>query len=59
MTTIQRSLLLASAMLLTALLANIDIIPSAFAERAPFFWLVFLPWALADERRKCWFGEAQ
>ncbi|WP_114521305.1 hypothetical protein [Altererythrobacter sp. ZODW24] len=53
MTTIQRSLLIASAMLLTAVLAIFDIIPAAFAEHAPLFWLVFVPWTLAGQRSAC------
>ncbi len=53
MTTIQRSLLIASAMLLTSVLAIFDIIPAAFAEYAPLFWLVFVPWTLAGEKSKC------
>lgn len=51
MTTVQRSLVLAAAMLLTALAAIFDIIPAAFAEYAPLGLLVFLPWAISGERQ--------
>lgn len=60
MTTIQRSLLLAAAMMLTAVAAIFDYVPAAFAEYAPLAWLVLLPWAIGPNRAaKCRAGEAQ
>ena len=49
----QKSLLLAAAMLLVALLSVFDVIPAAFAEFAPLALLVFLPWVLGEGSGRC------
>lgn len=53
MTQIQKALILASAMLVVALLAVNDILPAAFAEYSPLGMLVFLPWVLNGKNPSC------
>lgn len=53
MTQIQKALILASAMLVVALLAVNDLLPAAFAEYFPLGMLIFLPWVLNGKETSC------
>nr|WP_161593719.1 hypothetical protein [Parerythrobacter lutipelagi] len=53
MTTIQRSLILAAAMILVALAAVVGVLPETAAQYSPLAMMVFLPWALRGERSSC------
>lgn len=51
MTTIQKSLLLASAMIGIALLAVFEVVPEEAAQFSPLALMVLLPWATGGSRR--------
>lgn len=51
MTTLQKSLLLASAMIGIALLAVFEVVPEGAAQFSPLALMVFLPWAIGGSRR--------
>lgn len=51
MTVIQRSLLLAAAMIAIALLAVFDLVSPSVAQFSPLALMMFLPWAIGANRR--------
>lgn len=51
MTVMQKSLLLASAMLGIALLAIFEVVSEEVARFSPLALMVFLPWAIGANRR--------
>lgn len=53
MTPIQKSLILAAAMLLLALASVLGWVPEEVAQFSPLGLLVFLPWAMGTKKPAC------